>query len=336
MMTIMEYWQVLGLSCLLGAAGAWVIAGWGHKIGLIDKPNFRSSHIIATPKGGGIGILFAFIALSCLLKVSTFLWGPCLVLSLVSFWGDKTELSIKTRLIIQFIVIGIAVEKTVSSISYPFSVVALYASELYKIVFFIIIVVFVVGTANIYNFMDGINGIAGITGIVAFGLIGTVAHSDEYQELSVLSYGLAFACAGFLPFNLINAKVFLGDVGSILLGSIFAFIIIDLSESILDFICFCAFLFPFYADELLTIIQRLINKESLVKSHRRHLYQVLANEGEVAHWKISLSYGVIQLSIGLILIRIKNIGTFPVILLLATFFGIFFIINYLIKQKYSL
>ena len=117
---------------------------------------------------------------------------------------------------------------------------------------------------------------------------------------------------------------------------IFAFIIIDLSESILDFICFCAFLFPFYADELLTIIQRLINKESLVKSHRRHLYQVLANEGEVAHWKISLSYGVIQLSIGLILIRIKNIGTFPVILLLATFFGIFFIINYLIKQKYSL
>jgi len=81
-----------------------------------------------------------------------------------------------------------------------------------------LLVIFVVGTANFYNFMDGINGIAGITGIVGFGLIAFYTSNSGYSTiLSTLAICMSLSCVGFLPFNVPKAKVFMGDVGSILL-----------------------------------------------------------------------------------------------------------------------
>ena len=146
-----------------------------------------------------------------------------------------------------------------------------------------------VGTANIYNFMDGINGIAAITAIVGFGLLSLFSLiAGQDSAYGVLSVCIAFSCLGFLPFNMPKAKVFMGDVGSILLGFSFAAIVVILSKSILDFVCLAGFLFPFYADELTTMAARIKDGENLFKPHRRHLYQLLANEKRIAHWKISI------------------------------------------------
>ena len=159
-----------------------------------------------------------------------------------------------------------------------------------------LLVIFVVGTANFYNFMDGINGISGITGIIGFGMIAFYAlNSGNDSHLSTLAICMSISCVGFLPFNVPKAKVFMGDVGSILLGFVFSGMVVYLSNNVLDFICLSSFLFLFYADEFTTMIVRLKDGENLTKAHRRHLYQLLANEGKIPHWKISVAYGLLQL-----------------------------------------
>jgi Fuc2NAc and GlcNAc transferase len=97
--------------------------------------------------------------------------------------------------------------------------------------------VFIVGTANFYNFMDGINGIAGITGVVAFGLLALFGHLHGAGEGMVLcSLCLGAACLGFLPFNMPRARVFMGDVGSVLLGFLFALLVIFLARDLKDLV----------------------------------------------------------------------------------------------------
>jgi len=94
--------------------------------------------------------------------------------------------------------------------------------------------------------MDGINGIAGITGVVAFGLIALFGVvSGAHGSLIFLSFCMGLACLGFLPFNMPKARVFMGDVGSVLLGFVFAGLVLGLSRSFIDFVVLCAFLFPF-------------------------------------------------------------------------------------------
>ena len=102
----------------------------------------------------------------------------------------------------------------------------------------------------------------------------------------------------------------MGDVGSILLGFVFAGMVVWLSRSLLDFICLAAFLFPLYADELTTMIARIKNGENLTRPHRRHLYQLLANEGNISHWKVAVGYGLVQLVVGMSVLIVKPFGTF--------------------------
>ena len=156
-----------------------------------------------------------------------------------------------------------------------------------------------VGTANYYNFMDGINGIAGITGLLGFALMAAYVNLIEGSvAVTGVAVCLSIACLGFLPLNMPKARVFMGDIGSILLGSAFAGLIWLAAKSVLDFVCMASFLFPFYVDELTTVIIRLKDGENLKKPHRRHYYQLLANEKGIAHWKVSVGYGVFQVAVG--------------------------------------
>ena len=297
----MAIFLYLVCSCIFGALGAWFICRWGNSFSLLDRSNNRSSHEGIVPKGGGIGLLAAFVFASLFLEEPLAFWLPATVLALFSLLGDRIDLSPKIRLPVQFIAAVIFVQ---------FSTFSLQSSAL----FFFFLVVFIVATANWYNFMDGINGIAAITGIVGFGLVAlfnVLAGGDS--RFSVLSICIASSCLGFLPFNFSKAKVFMGDVGSILLGFVFASIVVMLSKSFLDFVCLAGFLFPFYADEFVTMAIRIRDRENLLKPHRRHFYQLLANEKGISHWKVSVGYGLLQLFIGLAVIGIKPVGVISVI-----------------------
>ncbi len=312
------------ISILLGILGAWFVKHFGSELGFIDYPNERSSHHVPTPKGGGIGILVAFICVSFWLGIPLTFWFSASLVALSGFYGDRKALSPILRLIVQF------------TGAFVF-LWGINDDEQHFIAKFILILpasVFIVGTANFYNFMDGINGIAGITGMIGFGLLSFFASiSGSDRSFVTLCISLCLSCLGFLPFNFLRAKVFMGDVGSILLGFVFASMVICLSSSFLNFICLSAFLFPFYVDELTTMVVRLKEGEKLTRPHRRHLYQLLANEFGISHWKVSVGYGVVQLVIGINVLLLRNFGILVVFLLLVGYFSGFIVTTWAVRTR---
>ena len=331
---IMTAWLLLTASIILGAGGALLVSRYGPQLGLVDVPTDRSSHRQPVPKGGGVGILCSFLIAAAGLQISPMLWGPIIALSVVSLLGDRYDLSVRNRLAVQFgmaffvLVAGVLIQK-MSLLGACSSLVPVT----FGIAFFM---VFMVGTANYYNFMDGINGIAAVTGIVAFGLLAWYAFDrGNFSAPVVLCLSLVFACLGFLPFNMPRARVFMGDVGSILLGFVFAGMVILLAENFLEFIALAACLFPFYADELTTMAVRLRDGERLSKPHRRHLYQLLANEMGIDHWKISLGYGVVQLIVGYGALVTTRHGFAATLAVLGFSFTAFSAVSFMVRKYIS-
>ncbi|MEN6441543.1 MAG: UDP-N-acetylmuramyl pentapeptide phosphotransferase, partial [Syntrophobacter sp.] len=268
-------------SVLLGAAGAWVVGRVADKTGFLDYPNERSSHRTPTPRGGGIGIFVAFLLSASVTGAPLTFHVPIGIVSIIALCGDRVPLSPVLRLYCQlflvlFLVAGMGIPAA-DSRYYP-ALVLFWT-------------VFIVGTANLCNFMDGIDGNAAIAGIVGFGLLALYLLAREAQGYPfITAVCVALACLGFLPFNMMpRAKVFMGDVGSILIGSVYAGLVYVTSCTFTDFACMVSFLFPAYADGLTTMYIRLRDGENLTHSHRRHIHQLLANEGGIPHWKISLA-----------------------------------------------
>lgn len=301
-----SYSAVFLVSLSVAACGAWFMFRFACRFGLIDVPNDRSSHSLPTPRGGGLGILVSFIVSSVALRIPLLFWLPAFVLSLVSFFDDRLGLSPKTRLFFQFAASTVVVISICSSLP---------ATLLVKVLLIIILPVFIVGTANFYNFMDGIHGIAAMTGLTGFALLAYFASLKGLYVESLHLLGISAACLGFLPFNFPSARVFMGDVGSILLGFVFAASVIALSTSLIEFLALSGCLFPFYADSLSTLFVRWRNGERLFQAHRRHLYQIMANQLRIPHWKISTGYFLLQSLTGFICIRLANSSGFLILFL---------------------
>lgn len=321
----------------LGAAGAWLVAGMAFRERLLDTPNERSSHTVATPRGGGVGILAAFIMAGFTLRIPTTFMFAAILISGASFYGDYFRMSVRSRLVFQVISAVILLFPLLPRLSAHY---ALSTFGFPSYVFFLIlplIFIFLIGTANFYNFMDGINGIAGLSGVIGFGLLGLCTlyrpSPDAFQTaLSLLSVCVALACLGYLPFNMPRARVFMGDVGSILLGFVFAGLVVTLARNDLEMVCFAALLFPCYADELTTMVIRLRNRENLIRSHRRHLYQLLVNEFGMPHWKVSSIYGAAQLSIGGGVLAVYPFGVGVVLVFLTACFAGFTLLTVHVRK----
>jgi len=278
-------------SFLLGAAGAWLISRIAPRLGLIDEPQSRSSHARPTPRGGGVGIWGVVIlggAVGLLPPAST-LAG--FLVGLVSLWDDLHPLSARLRLAAQ-LCLAVAALAFVWQDHFPSALFWLAPGAL-----------FVAGTANFFNFMDGINGIAAGSGLIAFALLALFADlSGADAGMIWFCAAMAAACAGFLPFNVPRARVFMGDVGSVTLGFLFALVVFSLANTWLDFLCMASFLFPFYADTLSTLYIRWRAGEKLSQAHRRHLYQILANEYGIRHWLVSFVYAIVQCGWGFLML----------------------------------
>lgn len=304
-----------------GAAGPIAIRRFGGGLGLMDRPNERSSHSVPTPRGGGVGIVAASVAAACLIGD----YALSLILASVGILGlmeDLFGLPAKLRLFAQ---LGLASLLAASALGLPGSV-----TETAAILFW---TVFIAGTANFYNFMDGINGMAGFSGLVAFGLLSACAFFLS-PEFFTVSLAAAFACLGFLPFNAPRARVFMGDAGSVFLGFLFASLTLKMASGPLAFLSFAAFLGMFYADAISTIAVRAARGEDILRAHRGHLYQYLANELSIPHWKVSLGYASAQALAGALAILLYSMSASPYLLpgfLVA--FSVFFVMAYrLIKS----
>ena len=255
---------------------------------IIDKPNLRSSHTKIVLRGGGIIFLIGTWVWSAFFgfQYPWFLVAVTLAAG-VSFIDDIHSLPDSVRLLVQFVAMGLMF----------YQLDMIHANLWWAVILALIVCV---GATNIYNFMDGINGItAGYSLAVLIPLL-LRNSSGEFVENSlivatILSV-LVFSYFNFRPKN--KAKCFAGDVGSVGIAFILLFMIGCLIMKTGD-ITWLIFLLVYGVDGCCTIVHRIMLHEHLGEAHRKHAYQLMANELGMSHVTVSLIYMALQLVISL-------------------------------------
>ena len=287
------------------------------KCNIIDKPNQRSSHTRIVLRGGGIIFTIAMIVWSLtpisspasdestigLLEYWPFLCGLILIAG-VSFIDDIHSLPDRVRLMAQFVAMGLMFWNLGL-----FSVERFEGSVAWMVLTIVAASIVFVGATNVINFMDGINGItAGYAFAVILPLIIKneelkVQHGDGFVDGSFLIVTLlsilVFSWFNFRPKN--KAKCFAGDVGSVGMAFILLFLIGSLVVKTSD-VTWLILLVVYGVDGCCTIIHRIMLHENLGEAHRKHAYQLMANELGMSHVVVSLIYMTLQLVISLVLV----------------------------------
>jgi len=257
------------------------------KFNIIDKPNVRSSHTVITIRGGGVLFPISILIWSLIEGIfNPFILG-LLCISIISFIDDCKPLSNKIRLSIHFISIGLLLYQ-------------LGFSE-YSFIAWGLGLLFVGGWINAFNFMDGINGITVLYSLSILAACFYLNTQIDFIQDSILLYtAMALLVFGFYNVRK-KAKSFAGDVGSVSMAFIIAFIVLSLILFTKNW-QYVLLVSVYGIDSLLTIIQRLVKGENIFQAHRSHLYQYLANEVKVPHVMVSVLYALIQLvlNIGLV------------------------------------
>lgn len=287
------------------------------KYNIIDKPNLRSSHTSIVLRGGGIIFLFgawlyaAFYGFTC----PWFLLGLTM-LGGISFADDIHSVSNKFRLMVQFVAMAL--------MFYQWGILL---PEYWWVVLVALIVC--TGIINAYNFMDGINGITGGYSLAVLIPLLLLNMQDEYTDNNFIIVTLLSVLV-FCLFNFrTKAKCFAGDVGSVSIAFILLYF---LGSYILESENYWAILLlsVYGVDSVLTICHRILLHENIGKPHRKHAYQLMANELNIKHVDVSTFYMVVQLviSLGAIYLPVNKYLYFVVVLVLLCVAYVLF------KKKY--
>ncbi|MDH1976390.1 MraY family glycosyltransferase [Aliarcobacter butzleri] len=268
---------------LISFSLTYFIKNYMIKKSLVASVNERSSHTTPTPHGGGIALAITwFIGLTYLFIINqiepnlfyALLFG--IVISIVSFFDDIYELSPKLRLIIQAIVAIGGLYFLGGFETLTFGIFDIQNSIFTNIFAFFMIIWFI----NLYNFLDGINGYAGSEAIF-LSLAGFILFGGNHFLV------LAVAVLGFLYWNWNKAKIFMGDVGSTLLGyNVAIFTIYYANQEPNNFWIWIILFSVYWFDATLTLIRRKLNKEKLSQAHKKHAYQRLTQAGW-SHYKVT-------------------------------------------------
>ncbi|CNI23955.1 MraY family glycosyltransferase [Yersinia intermedia] len=286
---------------------------YAFKNNIIDTPNSRSSHIIPTPRGGGVAIVISFLIglaifyfqgyLTTLTTVGLIVSGG--VIAIVGFWDDHGHIAARWRLMAHF-----------SSAAFllfclgGFPPLTIFGTIIdLGLVGNILGLLFLVWMLNLYNFMDGIDGLASaqavmvsLGAIVIYIISGDKVGLDNYLVLWLL----AVTVLGFLLWNFPPAKIFMGDAGSGFLGLIIGSLAISAGwiESKF-FFCWLILLGLFIVDATWTLIRRILGGFKVYEAHRSHGYQIASRRFK-KHLPVTLSA-----------IAINIVWLFPIALLVG-------------------
>lgn len=290
------------------------------KCNIIDKPNERSSHSTIVLRGGGVIFSLSMVVWSILMMVQgnaiaqylPFVVGLVLICG-ISFWDDVNSLPDSLRMIVQIISILLMFWSIILVQDSGFKVQGvqwlLDLGWYWQVAIVAIALFFCVGATNFINFMDGINGItaayslAMLVPMLLLDVPGFKVQGSSVPEFIEPSY-LVVAIIGVLVFSIFNfrpkgkAKCFAGDVGSIGIAFIILFALGRLMLATKD-VTYIVFFLVYGIDGTLTIIHRIMLHENLGQAHRKHAYQLMANELGVSHMVVSFLYMCIQLVISL-------------------------------------
>ncbi len=270
------------------------------RFNIIDKPNERSSHSTIVLRGGGIIFAISILVWYFWFMINgsgftvgylPFVVGLVLICG-ISFWDDVKSLPDSLRMAVQIIATLLM-----------FWSIGLYGLDLSWWLVALIVVValfFCVGATNFINFMDGING---ITAAYSFAMLLPILLMNRGLGFVEESY-LIVAILGIIVFSIFNfrpkgkAKCFAGDVGSIGIAFIILFALGRLMLVTKD-VTWIVFFLVYGVDGTLTIFHRIMLHENLGQAHRKHAYQLMANELKMSHVTVSLIYMGLQLVVSL-------------------------------------
>lgn len=287
------------------------------KFNIIDKPNERSSHSRITLRGGGIIFYFGALAyfLSNHWEYPWFMLALTLI-TFISFVDDIRSTSQGLRLVFHFTAMALM----------------FYQWGLFSLSWWWIIIALIVctGIINAYNFMDGINGITGGYSLIILGALAYINEEMVSFAEPALIYTVLCSVVVFCFFNFRRkAKCFAGDVGSVSIAFILLFLIGKLILKTEDF-SWMILLAVYGVDSVLTIIHRLMLHENIGLPHRKHMYQLMANELKIPHVVVSLVYMAVQAIVIIGYIYCQNWGYLYLLcaILLLSFIYVWFMRKY--------
>ena len=258
------------------------------KCNIIDKPNERSSHSTIVLRGGGIIFLIGAWIWSLFygFQYPWFLASVTLAAG-ISFVDDIRSLPDSVRLVVQFTAMGLMLQQ-----------LDILHLDMWWIVILALIVC--VGASNVINFMDGINGITAGYSLAVLMPLAMINHKVGFMEesflLTMILSVLVFSIFNFRPKG--KAKCFAGDVGSVGIAFIMLFAIGKLVIQTGD-VTWLILLLVYGVDGCLTICHRILLHENLGEAHRKHVFQLMANELKIGHVKVTLLYMAMQLIVSL-------------------------------------
>ncbi len=261
----------------------------------LDIPNARSSHSVPIPSGGGIAVIGALLVAWFLVgqingsegKSVQFIAGMGFILAGISWLDDIQGLSPGFRLLTHVAVVigGMLV------VPFPGLIFGGLVPPWLDMVLTAVVWIWFI---NLFNFMDGIDGLAGVGAVtIAAGLFVITRKLGLGEQQMILSLCLGAAALGFLRWNWHPAKIFLGDVGSIPLGYVLGWMLLNLAAA---GAWAPAVILPLYflADATLTLLRRLLRRERVWYAHREHCYQLAVRSG-LRHDQVSWIVGVANL-----------------------------------------
>lgn len=303
----------LAIFFVISTCLTWLLRIYALKNNIIDTPNSRSSHVIPTPRGGGVAIVISFligIAIFYFQGVLTLFPAIGLIISggiiaLVGFWDDHGHIAARWRLLAHFasavfllFCLGGFPPLTISGTVIDFGIFG----DIFGLLF-------LVWMLNLYNFMDGIDGLASAQAVIAcLGAIAIYFISEEKIELGsyLVLWLLASTTLGFLLWNFPPAKIFMGDAGSGFLGLIIGSFAVSAGWiETKFFFCWLILLSLFIVDATWTLLRRVLGGCKVYEAHRSHGYQIASRKFK-RHLPVTLSA-----------IAINVIWLFPIALLVG-------------------
>ena len=271
------------------------------KCNIIDKPNERSSHSTIVLRGGGIIFMLGLWIWSAFYGFGYpwFLAAVTLIAGM-SFVDDIRSLPDSVRLVAQFVAMGLMFYQLGLFEMFQMSDGSLLSGIVVPALIVLLAIVVCVGASNIINFMDGINGITGGYALASliplFILNRELGFVEDSLVVIVVLADVVFCLFNFRPKG--KAKCFAGDVGSIGIAFILLFLIGRLVMLTGD-VTYLIFLLVYGVDGCLTICHRIMLHENLGEAHRKHAFQLMANELKIGHVTVSLIYMALQMAVSL-------------------------------------
>ena len=271
-----------------------LIRRYSLKENLLDTPNERSSHSIATPRAGGLSIVICFLVIVGFSdgipnNIVFALIGSGILIASVGYWDDQGHIAARWRLLSHFI--------AVFWVLYWLGGIPVF--EFFGLVInlgwfgFVVIAFALVWLLNLFNFMDGIDGIAGAETIFVACAGALFSWLSGLEALSFISLTLAASTMGFLILNWPPAKIFMGDVGSGFLGLMIGIIAYANILNGISVWIWLILLGVFLVDSGITLLRRIMSGDKWYEAHCSHAYQHAAREW--GHKRVTVATIIINL-----------------------------------------